>query len=85
MAQKFTPRQLDDIVSMHSCGNSVAQIVSKLRETTNAVVLNKDVYHALSRAEKGTTMAFQRYKVCFWVSKEIQSSPLILWWITKPN
>ena len=52
MARKFTPRQLDDIVSVHSCGSSVAQIVSKLRETTNAVVLNKDVYHALSRAEK---------------------------------
>ena len=52
MARRFTPSQLDTIPSMHAAGISVSQIVAKLKEQTNAVVLNRDVCYVLSRTQK---------------------------------
>ena len=52
MARRFAPSQVDMIASMHSCGSSVPQIIAKIKETTNAVVLNRDIYNALSRLKE---------------------------------
>jgi hypothetical protein len=52
MARRFAPRQLDTIESMHSRGSTVPQIVTELRETTNAAILPKDVYNSLRRSER---------------------------------
>ena len=51
-ARRFAPKQLDTIEEMHSSGFAVAQIVTELKKTTNAVVLAKDVYNALRRSGK---------------------------------